>query len=43
MTERACLPDPPCDCSIVTVLPVLLFQAAAKASSIASYSSRVGS
>ncbi len=26
MTERACLPEPPCDCLTVTVSPVLAFQ-----------------
>jgi hypothetical protein len=26
MTERACLPDPPCDCLTVTTSPVFFFQ-----------------
>ena len=31
MTARACLPEPPCDCWIVTSLPVFAFHCAAKA------------
>jgi len=31
ITARACFPEPPWDCSIVTVWPVFAFQAAAKA------------
>jgi len=31
ITERACLPEPPWDCSISTVWPVFDFQSAAKA------------
>ena len=31
MTERACLPEPPCDCLIVTSSPVFAFQYLAKA------------
>ena len=30
MTERACLPEPPCDCRTVTVWPVFAFQCLAK-------------
>src|SRR4030095_13804729 len=43
MTVRACLPEPPCDCLIVTVSPVLSFQYLEKAALYCSYSSRVGS
>ena len=32
ITARACLPDPPCDCWMVTVSPVSAFHLAAKAS-----------
>jgi len=31
MTERACLPEPPCDCWIVTSWPVRAFHERAKA------------
>ena len=31
ITARACLPEPPCDCLIVTVSPVFAFQYLAKA------------
>ena len=31
MTARACLPEPPCDCWMVTVSPVSAFHLAAKA------------
>src|ERR1017187_9906962 len=43
MTDRACLPEPPCDWLIVTFWPVLAAQAFANAALISSYSSRVGS
>ena len=33
MTERACLPEPPCDCLTVTTSPVFAFQYAEKAAS----------
>ncbi len=31
MTERACFPEPPCDCSMLTVCPVFCFQSSEKA------------
>jgi len=43
ITARACLPEPPCDCAIVTVSPVVAFQSATNAASNSWYSSRVGS
>jgi hypothetical protein len=43
MTERACLPEPPCDCFTVRSSPVLAFHCLAKAPFTSSYSSRVGS
>ena len=43
MMERACLPEPPCDCRIDTSCPVLPFQRFAKAWLISVKSSRVGS
>ena len=43
MTERACLPEPPCDCLTATVWPVLPFQYLAKPAFSSWYSSRVGS
>src|SRR5438045_625775 len=41
--ERACLPEPPCDCLMVTSWPVLPFQYLAKAWLNSTYNSRVGS
>ena len=43
MTERACLPEPPCDWLIFTSWPVLPFQYFANAALKSTYSSRVGS
>ena len=43
MTERACRPEPPCDCLMVTVSPVFFFQYALKDLLKSTYSSRVGS
>ena len=43
MTERACLPEPPCGCFTTTSWPVFAFHLAANAPFTASYSSRVGS
>src|SRR4051812_40296115 len=43
MIERACLPEPPCDCLTVTSCPVFAFHAFAKAWLNSTYSSRVGS
>src|SRR3954462_8089659 len=43
MMERACLPDPPCDCFPVTPCPVFAFHALANAWLNSTYSSRVGS
>ena len=43
MTDRACLPEPPCDWLMVTFWPVLAAQAFANAAFTSSYSSRVGS
>ena len=43
MMDRACLPEPPCDCLMTTFSPVLAFQLVAKAVLTCWYSSRVGS
>ena len=43
MIERACLPEPPCDCLIVTSCPVLAFQYFENAGLNSANSSRVGS
>ncbi len=43
MMERACLPEPPCDCLTLTSWPLLAFQCLAKAWLYSTYSSRVGS
>jgi hypothetical protein len=43
MTERACLPEPPCDCLIETSAPVVAFQWSANSALYSAYSSRVGS
>jgi len=43
ITERACLPEPPCDSSTRTTWPVFARQYRAKAASYSTYSSRVGS
>src|SRR5882724_10445517 len=43
MTERACLPDPPCDWLTVTLWPVCCCHFCAKALLMSTYSSRVGS
>ena len=43
MTDRACLPEPPCEFFTVTVSPVLAFQYLANAALKSWYSSRVGS
>jgi hypothetical protein len=43
ITARACLPEPPCDCSIVTFCPVLASHDLANAALTSTYSSRVGS
>src|SRR5690606_5546702 len=43
MTERACLPDPPCDWRMVSSTPELAWYALTKAASTARYNSRVGS
>src|SRR5437763_1748596 len=43
MIERACLPEPPCDCLMETSCPVLAFQYFTKAALKSTYSSRVGS
>jgi hypothetical protein len=42
MIERACLPEPPCDCLMVTVSPVFAFHAQWKAALTALYSSASG-
>ena len=43
ITERACLPEPPWDCLMVTVSLLRFFQYLAKAALKSWYSSRVGS
>ena len=43
MTERACLPEPPCDCRIVTFSLAFACQCLANAGLNSWYSSRVGS
>src|SRR4051794_22756066 len=43
ITERACLPEPPCDWRMVTSCPVLFFQYPANCLLKSSYSSLVGS
>src|SRR4051812_440911 len=43
ITERACAPDPPCDCSIVTSWPCSSNQCCANCLLNSAYNSRVGS
>jgi hypothetical protein len=43
MTARAWVPDPPCDCLIVSVVPLACWYLAMNASFSARQSSRVGS
>src|SRR6476620_4312850 len=43
ITDRACLPEPPCDWLMVTACPFFTFHWAANAALTAWYSSRVGS
>jgi len=43
MTLRLCLPEPACDCLMVTSSPLSFFHSAANAVLKSRYSSRVGS
>ena len=43
MTDRACLPEPPCDCRTATTSPDFASQALAKLALRSWYNSRVGS